>query len=404
MNMRSDPGFPIRLDRFGTAPQRAASVAIAIPARNEAERIVPCLAGLAAQAGAENESIAVVVLLNNCTDGTLAAIAARSPELPFPVLAASVELPAGFANAGWARRLAMEQAADLLGNDGLLLTTDADSVAFPDWTAQNRREFGGAVDVVAGYVTADWSELSRFPQEILAQGALEWEYQGLAAELEAKADPQAHDPWPRHNQNCGASLAIKAGLYRSLGGLPPVPVGEDRALCDAVRAVDGKLRHSLAAHVTASARTVGRASGGMADALRSRGTDAYLCDDILEPAIDTLRRNLWRSQARTCWNIRQFGVWLRAKGIAETDGMQNAGSFGQAWKILEAVEPRLARQRLASRDLPLETRRIRQLLARFNHAAPSVRQCILPATLAAATGACSPGRAASVTRASSVQP
>ena len=370
MNRYPDPGFTIKIKHLGLPLLGRASVAVAIPARNEEERIVPCLAALAAQSNVANEKIAVIVLLNNCTDGTLTAIEANAANCPFAIVAASVELPRQYANAGWARRLAMQEAASRLDDDGLLLTTDADSVAFPDWIAQTRMEFDSReVDAVAGFVTADWNELSQFPEDVLAQGALEWEYQGLAAELEAKADPLAHDPWPRHNQNCGASLSIKAGLYRKLGGLPPEQVGEDRALCEAVRLADGKVRHSLAVHVTASARTVGRASGGMADALRTRGTDSYLCDDILEPAVETLRRNSWRAQARAAWNAGGLDQWLQAKSMRALPGRLGVGTFGQAWASIENNEPALQRKRLRSADLPQEIRRIKRLLRQIDQAA-----------------------------------
>ncbi|MFV4649383.1 hypothetical protein ACNJUT_22570, partial [Mycobacterium tuberculosis] len=93
--------------------------------------------------------------------------------------------------------------------------------------------------------------------------SLEWEYQQLAAELDARMDPEAHDPWPRHNQNCGASAAVTATAYRAIGGLPPRPVGEDRALFEMLRRIDGKIRHSLEVQVVTSARTDGRASGGL---------------------------------------------------------------------------------------------------------------------------------------------
>lgn len=362
MTVSAYPNFETRVDIFGPDLRGLPDIVVAIPAKNEAQRILPCLASLIGQIDIDHRKVAVVVMLNNCTDGTLAAIAALTARLPFPVVAASTQLPVGFANAGWARRLAMQHAAAMMDDKGLLLTTDADCTAFPDWMAQNQRESSANIDVVAGYVTADWSELSRFPEAVLAQGALEWEYQGLATELEAKADPQIHDPWPRHNQNCGASLAIRAGTYRAIGGLPPIAVGEDRALCDAVRAVDGKIRHSLAAHVTASARTEGRASGGMADALKTRGTDAYFCDEILEPAIDTLRRNRWRARARAAWHGGRLEAWLKTNRIAMPREIADVPTFGLVWSMLENSEPRLARKRLRSDDLPLEICRIQRIL------------------------------------------
>jgi alkylation response protein AidB-like acyl-CoA dehydrogenase len=109
-----------------------------------------------------------------------------------------------------------------------------------------------------------------------ARRSVSWRLQGMRATATGEIDL--------------TGLAIRKPLYLRLGGLPPLPVGEDRAMFDAVRSIDGKIRHSLAAQVEASARTVGRANGGMADALRTRGTGAYMCDKILEPALLALRR------------------------------------------------------------------------------------------------------------------
>ena len=39
----------------------------------------------------------------------------------------------------------------------------------------------------------------------------------------ALLDSVFHDPWPRHYQHFGASLAVTADAYRRAGGLPPVP-------------------------------------------------------------------------------------------------------------------------------------------------------------------------------------
>ena len=355
------------VERYGSAKTEAPfEITVAIPAKDEQALLGRCIDALAAQTSIDLSTVAVVILLNNCRDQSLDLIRSIGPRLPFRLEAVSVELPPSQANAGWARRLAMEHAASLTSETGVILTSDADSVAEPGWIAATLAAFDAGADAVAGYVTADWSELSTLPEDVLKQGADEWDYQNLAAELEAKADPEPHDPWPRHNQNCGASTAIRAELYRALGGLPPEPVGEDRALFDAVRLRDGLIRHSLAAHVVASARTIGRASGGMADALRTRGSASYECDEILEPAINTLRRNRWRSEARAAWRQGRLDDWLRQKRISVPPVTRVSSAFYPIWLEIEAIEPRLARIRLRSQELPRELRRIKKILKGFN--------------------------------------
>ena len=372
MNEHVHENFALRLETFGPAQSCLFGVTVAIPAKDEEERIIPCLQSICHQKGIDFGDLAVVVLLNNCRDGSLDAIRAFARQVPFHLVAASVELPKKYANAGWARRLAMEHAAGLAQHDGFILTTDADSVADGSWISETLREFRLGVDAVAGFVTADWSELSQLPPTVLAQGADEWAYQNLAAELEAKADPVQHDPWPRHNQNCGASAAIRAGLYRQLGGLLPLPVGEDRALFDAVRHRDGLIRHSLAAHVVASARTVGRAKGGMADALQTRGSASYECDEILEPAMTTWRRNAWRNEARQWWSAGKLDEWLTHKKIA-LPAFRHESTFGAIWPVIEHQCPDLARKRMRSEDLPRELRRIKKILTHIGDVAKTVQ-------------------------------
>ena len=360
--MAATSPFALSIERIGNRVRHAFAVTVAIPAKDEEERIARCLDALAAQEGIEFDDLLVVILLNNCRDKTLDVIHAAAQRLPFALDAVSVELPPSHANAGWARRLAMDHAADSTKAGGFILTTDADSVADPSWISATLCAFEQGADAVAGFVTADWDELCQLPEDVLKQGADEWEYQNLAAELESKADPLEHDPWPRHNQNCGASTAIRAALYRDLGGLPPEPVGEDRALFDKVRERDGLIRHCLAAKVVASARTVGRASGGMADALKTRGSETYACDEILEPAITTLRRNRWRYEARQAWEAGELGAWLERRNIFRAQAHISGSTFWPIWLAIEAGEPRLARIRMRSDELPRELRRIRKIL------------------------------------------
>jgi len=369
MNATPRLSFSIRSEILGPVSLARPDVVVAVPVKDEEERIVACIASLANQIDVDLASVAVILLLNNCSDQTAERIRALGPELPFAVHLREVELPAPYANAGWARRLAMEAAAELVNADGLILTTDADTQVDCDWVAANQREIARGVDAVAGYVMADPVELMDLPAAILERGSLEWEYQQLAAELEARADPQGCDPWPRHNQNCGASAAITARAYRLIGGLPPRPVGEDRALFQSLRRVDGQIRHSLEVQVITSARIDGRALGGLSDAIRLRGEPDHPCDEMLEVAVVTLRRAIWRSQLRQLWRQgKESGLtptpWPSRLGVSERDFRRAAERphFGEFWTELEALSPRLKRQLVTGAQLKRELRRMRRLV------------------------------------------
>ena len=361
--------FDIAVEHFGPALAAPPRVAVAIPVKDEAERIVQCLGALAGQEDFPLSELVVVLLLNNCRDETLALVRQVSDQLPMAVQTHSVELGRAHANAGWARKLAMDAAAELVRpQDGVILTTDADTLVNEDWVAQSVRELESGLDAVAGFVMADPMELMELDSGVLDLGRVEWEYQQMAAELQARADPEAHDPWPRHNQNCGASAAIWAHTYRRIGGLPPLPVGEDRALFERVRRIDGKIRHSLDVQVVTSARTDGRASGGVAEQLRLRGDPDHPCDDALEVAVSTLRRSLWRNQLRRAWEAgtlaEEAPLWAaRLKlPLAEVRAALDTPHFGAFWAEMERTSRKLEWRLVTGEELKREFRRLRRLV------------------------------------------
>lgn len=367
MNISREPEVPAVVERFG-AGKPAPKAVVAIPVKNEAERLPSCLQALAAQEGVDFDDVAVLLLLNNCTDATLDVVRDLAPTLPFRLEVHSVELDAPRANAGWARRLAMDAAARIAAPDGVLLTTDADTRVHCDWVEANLREIARGMDAVAGYVMADPMELMELPPSILERGRLEWEYQQLVAELDARVDCEEHDPWPRHNQNCGASATVTLRAYRLIGGLPPRPVGEDRALFEMIRRIDGRIRHSLDVQVETSARTDGRACGGLADEIRLRTDPDHPCDEALEVAVATLRRAQWRTELRQAWSGGRIDalaeIWSSKLKISPESFRKAAHRrhFGAFWAELEALSPKLERRLVTPAELKREHRRIRRLV------------------------------------------
>lgn len=187
------------------------STVVAIPVRDEAERIDPCLEALAAQRDSYGRplpmaGIGVVLVLNNCTDETPAVVHSLRPSLPFHITVLERSLPPGRAHAGWARKLAMDAGADLLTAAGMptpvLLTTDADGRVHPRWITANLAAIAEGADLVAGYVRADPAEHALLPPSILHRGGLESRYEWLLAELESASIPWPTIPghvtgWPR---------------------------------------------------------------------------------------------------------------------------------------------------------------------------------------------------------------
>ncbi len=369
MTVGSAFDFEIVSERLGACHARPPLIVVAVPVKDEAARIAACLASLAAQVDVDFAQVGVVLMLNNCRDATFQTVRDLASSLPFCLELNQVELPQSCANAGWARRLAMEAAADWADPHGVILTTDADTLVETDWIAANQREIERGADAVAGYVEAHPMELMELPLAILERGSLEWEYQQLVAEMVARVDPEPHDPWPRHNQNCGASAAVTVATYRRIGGLPPRPVGEDRALFEMVRRVDGRIRHSLDVQVWTSARTDGRALGGLSDAIRLRGEPDHACDEMLEVAMVAFRRALWRRRMRALWAAEGSPAicdhdWAERLGVPPRDlhRVCERHCFGEVWAEVEAISPRLRRRLVTGRGLKRELRRMRRLV------------------------------------------
>jgi GT2 family glycosyltransferase len=150
-----DPNVSISIERFG-AGEVVPHTVIAIPVKDEAQRLPACLQALAAQENVDFADITVLAMLNNTTDDTADVVRALAPTLPYRLEMHSVTLDAAHANAGWARRLAMEAAARITAPDGVLLTTDADTLVHPDWVEANLKELrDGRSDGADGAAAGD---------------------------------------------------------------------------------------------------------------------------------------------------------------------------------------------------------------------------------------------------------
>jgi hypothetical protein len=248
-------------------------VAVALPALNESARIVACVSSLLNQASPDCQTgpdiiLSVHVFANNCTDGTADVLKAAFPDCDHLFIHEATLLPP-FATAGWARRLAMEEAVQTLrsGSD-LLLSTDADTVVSPDWVKRTIAYFDHGYDAVAGLAVVHHTEWQALTTEQRARLRLLRKYQALISYLRLYGTID-RDCWPRHDYEGGASIALTLRMYRAVGGCPPLPVGEDRALFEEIRRKGGAIRHALDVKVSTSGRLVGRAQGGMADTVRN---------------------------------------------------------------------------------------------------------------------------------------
>lgn len=274
---------------------------VAIPVCNEEDHIVACLLALAAQTSLPDR---VVLWINNTTDETCDRVLSVAHRLPFELETVTACYPLAIASAGQARRDAMAHAAGTASPDAILLTTDADSEVASDWIESILAAFiQYPVEAVFGRVLLLPEEYRKIPLHLHEDEQSERAYGALLEQIGLLLSPESHDPWPRHLEHSGASIAVTHAAWRRVGGIPDVPSGEDRAFARALRQNGIAVRHAPQVQVYVSARLQGRARGGMAETLARRliTQDEYI-DDAFEPVSRRLlriRRELayWQSRS-----------------------------------------------------------------------------------------------------------
>jgi hypothetical protein len=365
---------------------------VAIPVKDEEERLPACLRALARQRDRLGRPISptlvrIVVFANNCTDQSASLARKLGGGLSLDVRVVEARLPPAAAHAGNARRRAMDIAEAWLmeggETDGVILTTDADSQVAPNWIAENLAAFAAGAEAVLGRIDLD-EEGARLPEALHRRGELENTYERLLTELSWLLDPLGHDPWPHHATISGASLGVTRTAYCRAGRLPRVPVGEDKALIALLSRHDARIRHCPTAHVITSGRTHGRAPGGVADALaiRSREPDAF-CDEALEPFRVAFARAAWRGRLRRRHGAGRLALdqdWAAKLGFSprEVNDIIQETAFGAAWGAIEDRSPLFAQRSLRPTDLPEQISIARRWLAHLRKRGSGARQHIQP--------------------------
>jgi hypothetical protein len=157
----------------------------------------------------------------------------------------------------------------LLGRPkGIIASTDGDTFVEPTWLAGILQEIDAGADAVGGRIVADPSERLLLHPSAERTYLRQVAYGFLLAELEHLIDPDPFDPFPRHPNHNGASLALTATTYARIGGLPDVLEEEDRALYKAIIRSGARFRHSLGVRATTSARLDGRVEHGFSAGLK----------------------------------------------------------------------------------------------------------------------------------------
>jgi hypothetical protein len=313
-----------------------AQACVVLPARNEQHFLPRALDALRLQYDLNGEplpqaSYEVVLLLNNCTDASQAvAEDYQQRYCAFPLHVATCDLTPDQAHVGTARRLLMDTAYYRLQHvetsSPAILSTDADTVVTPDWIARNLASIRAGADVVGGVINL-------FPEDLLALEEKDGgtylayqrdrQFQRLVAQLEFLLDPDPADPWPRHLEHFGASLACTTSIYALAGGLPPVNPLEDVAFIDALRKVGARIRHCPETCIYTSGRLDGRAQVGLSGQLKIWQRQ-YEND---EPhTVDSAQ-----------WMAHRFRSLATLRRINESDALPSLAAYSENWQTRIAM-------------------------------------------------------------------
>lgn len=241
---------------------------VALPAKNEVQRIEGALAALDHAAACSAFDVNVLVFANNCSDTT--AQAADYALRHCPHLSAIVtvgKLPTGLAHAGGARLTAVRQALRCFGGEAvdMLLTTDADSRVRPDLFARMEHAFYRGADVVLAKIECIDDPFEPACKRALAWGAMRAKWRHRVRQLVETVRTGTIPHPPLHDDYGAAGIAATVNAYRQLGGFRPIQNNEDLQFVRAADTAGLHVDRQSGATVDVLARTVGRAAGGMAE-------------------------------------------------------------------------------------------------------------------------------------------
>ncbi|HEY9311728.1 glycosyltransferase [Williamsia sp.] len=214
--------------------QRAESVVVVVPAHNEKDVLPACLSSIAVAARRVEIPVRVVVVLDDCTDGTAACIPAGVESIAVRGRSVGQARRAGFDHGFWDERT-------------WFATTDADSVVPQNWLTEQLSAARDGWDAFVGTITVgNWTD---WPPEVAARFLAEYQ------------------PADGHRHVHGANLGMWASVYFGVGGFALIAQDEDVDLVARLRLAQVPICWSSRAPVLTSARRDGRASGGFSDYL-----------------------------------------------------------------------------------------------------------------------------------------
>jgi glycosyltransferase involved in cell wall biosynthesis len=293
---------------FNSPVSPSLRLSVIVPAKNESLDIISTLDALRLQADRQGNPIdhqlyEVLVLANNCSDDTYAICQNyQNRYLDFSLHVECIEIDKPIAHIGTVRRLLMDKAyrrlISVAGGKGIIVSTDADSQVDKNWICNILLEMENGVDVVGGrIIPKETPRLSRLHH------LRDVTYRFFQTRLESEIDPCLSNPWPRHFQCYGPSLAVTCEIYEKAGRIPAIPFLEDEEFRKALKRIDAKIRHAPNVKIHTSSRLDGRVEFGFSVQLQHWSDMSENKQQQMVESLDTLIfKNNLKKRLRKVWN------------------------------------------------------------------------------------------------------
>ncbi|ORB73273.1 glycosyltransferase [Mycobacterium scrofulaceum] len=225
------------------------AAAVVIPAHNERAKLPDCLRAVLTAGLCAPVPVTVVVVLDDCDDGSGELAGEYGPDVHFVSVDAH--------NVGTARAVGFGYARSLFGEARCwYATTDADSRVDPDWLVH---QLNVGADMVLGVVrVTDWR---LHGADVVDRYLLRYHADPITGETE-------------HEHVHGANMGFSARAYWRVGGFRALASGEDVDLVQRFEAAGYRIHRDTELSVITSARTQARAPHGFAHHLRQLGRSA----------------------------------------------------------------------------------------------------------------------------------
>jgi len=337
---------------FPEPPHPSLRVSIIVPAKDEAHLITSTLDALRNQIDAAGNGIShdiyeVLVLANNCSDATYEICKTYQQKFQgFRLYVQCINIEDSIAHIGTVRRLLMDAAharlTEVVGKRGIIVSTDADSEVDAEWLSQIIEEMDLNVDVVGGRIIP-----RNTPVLAKIHHLRDVTYRFLKTRLEAELDPCPQNPWPRHFQCYGPSLAVTCEIYDKAGRIPAIPFLEDEEFRKALKRVDARMRHSPKVRVHTSSRLQGRVDFGFSIQLQEWGNMSLNHEEQMVESLDSAStkfnlknelRHLWiavKTGRHALLDTNLIAFKLRFDGEQLLSMINENTYFESLWEIVE---------------------------------------------------------------------